>query len=250
MYLNVHSYYSLRYGTLSIDQLVEAAVACQADTIALTDINSSQGIPEFVKKASQAGIKPIAGIEFRNGDELLFIGLARDREGFRELNEYLGWHNLHKRPFKLAGWKFNHVVILYPFGDKEPAELLPNEFTAIRPQQLTKLVTSPYRLHQNKLVVWQPVAFADEQSWLIHKCLRAIDHNTLFSKLLPQQYADRDQLMLPVFKLMVLFEQYPQIIENTLNIMDDCSISFAFKQSKNKSTYSQTKEDEIGRAHV
>jgi DNA polymerase-3 subunit alpha len=244
MYLNLHSYYSLRYGTLSVEQLLEMAIACQVDTLALTDINTSQGIPEFVKKAEQKGIKPIAGIEFRNGDELLFIGLARNREGLRELNEYLSWHNLKKRPFELAGWKFNHTVILYPFGQKEPAELLKNEFTAIRPQQLTKLVTSPYRHHQNKLVVWQPVTFADEHSWLIHKCLRAVDHNTLFSKLLPSQYADKDQFMLPQLKLMVLFEQYPQIIDNTLDLMESCSISFAFKESKNKSTYSKTKEDD------
>jgi DNA polymerase-3 subunit alpha len=115
MYLNLHSYYSLRYGTLSVEQLLEMAIACQVDTLALTDINTSQGIPEFVKKAEQKGIKPIAGIEFRNGDELLFIGLARNREGLRELNEYLSWHNLKKRPFELAGWKFNHTVILYPF---------------------------------------------------------------------------------------------------------------------------------------
>jgi len=77
MYLNSHTYYSLRYGTLSIDQLLEMAIACNVDTLALTDVNTSMGIPEFVKKAKMAGIQPIAGIEFRNEDELLFIGLAR-----------------------------------------------------------------------------------------------------------------------------------------------------------------------------
>ncbi|MBC8005420.1 MAG: DNA polymerase III subunit alpha, partial [Verrucomicrobia bacterium] len=244
MYINAHSYYSLRYGTLSIDQLLEIALLCQVDTLALTDINTSMGIPEFVHKAKAAGIRPIAGIEFRNDDELLFIGLARNREGFRELNEYLSWHNINKRPFELAGWKFSHVVVLYPFGAKEPLELLENEFTAIRPQQVNKLVTSPYRNYQNKLIVWQPVTFTDERSWLIHKCLRAIDHNTLFSKLLAGQYADKEQVMIPRPTLAAFWQQYPRIMENTREILANCSIDFTFRASKNKTTYSQTREDD------
>jgi DNA polymerase-3 subunit alpha len=50
--------------------------------------------------------------------------------------------------------------------------------------------------------------------------------------------------MLPLLQLACLFEQYPAIIENTLDIMESCSIDFDFKVSKNKSTYSKTKEDD------
>ncbi|HET6556379.1 MAG TPA: PHP domain-containing protein, partial [Prolixibacteraceae bacterium] len=244
MYLNVHSYYSLRYGTLSIDQLMEIAITCQVQTLALTDINTSMGIPEFVNKAREAGIRPVAGIEFRNDDQLLFIGLAMNREGFRELNEYLSWHNLNRKTFTLEGWKFNHVVILYPFGEKEPDELLSYEFTAIRCQQINKLVSSAYRHYQDKLVIWQPVTFTDDRSWLIHKCLRAVDHNTLFSKLQPEQYADSEQVMIPQHKLVESWQQYPRILENTHKILDSCSIDFNFRASKNKTTYSQTREDD------
>jgi DNA polymerase III alpha subunit len=61
MYLNTHSYYSLRYGTLSIDELLDLAVLNGIETVALTDINTTMGIPELVKKAQQKGINPIAG---------------------------------------------------------------------------------------------------------------------------------------------------------------------------------------------
>ena len=70
MYLNCHSYYSLRYGTMSVEQLVQKAVAAEADIIALTDINNSTGMPEFVAECNKHSIKPVTGIEFRNGNDL------------------------------------------------------------------------------------------------------------------------------------------------------------------------------------
>src|SRR6056297_3340550 len=93
MYLNTHTYYSLRYGTLSPERLVEEASRNNVDAMALTDINNSTGIIDFVKLCNEQGIHPIAGIEFRDGDRYLYTGLARNNEGFSELNEFLSWHN-------------------------------------------------------------------------------------------------------------------------------------------------------------
>ncbi|HEY3370516.1 MAG TPA: DNA polymerase III subunit alpha [Prolixibacteraceae bacterium] len=244
MYFNTHSYYSLRYGTLSIDQLLEEAEKKGISSMALTDINTTMGIPEFVQKAKQKGIRPIAGLEVRNGDELLFIGLARNREGLRELNEYLSWHNLNKQPYSLDAIDFKQVLMVYPFGQKKADELSAHEFAAIRPQQVNQLFSSEYRHYQDRLLIWQPVTFQDEKSWLIHKCLRAIDHSTLLSMLSADQFADQRQVMVPERRLAEIFHQHPQIIENTQWILDQCSIDFDFKVSKNKKTYSQTREDD------
>ena len=49
MILNGHSYYSLRYGTLSIKELIDIAKANQYNSIALTDINNTSGVLHFVK---------------------------------------------------------------------------------------------------------------------------------------------------------------------------------------------------------
>ena len=68
MYINCHSYYSLRYGTLSVEKLVERAAELGIQALALTDINNSTGIMDFIAVCGEYGIKPIAGIEFRNED--------------------------------------------------------------------------------------------------------------------------------------------------------------------------------------
>src|SRR5512133_915600 len=98
MYLNCHSYYSLRYGTMSVEQLVQNAKAAGAETIALTDINNSTAVPEFAGECLKNNIKPVAGIEFRDGNELLYIGIARNNKGLQVLNEFLSKHNFEKTP--------------------------------------------------------------------------------------------------------------------------------------------------------
>ena len=80
MYLNCHSYFSLRYGTLSIEKLVETAKVMGISSLALTDINNSTGVMDFVKACKENNIKPISGIEFRKGDDHLFTGLAKNNE--------------------------------------------------------------------------------------------------------------------------------------------------------------------------
>jgi DNA polymerase-3 subunit alpha len=73
MFLNCHSYYSLRYGILSIDELLDQAALLGIQELVLTDINNTMGIPEFIKKSRQKRIKPIAGCEFRNTDRFFIL---------------------------------------------------------------------------------------------------------------------------------------------------------------------------------
>ena len=244
MYLNVHSYFSLRYGTMSIDELLELARRNEVEAMALTDINTTMGIPEFVKKASVAGIKPVAGVEVRNGDQLLFTGLAKNNAGFRELNDYLSWHYLNKKEFSVEGWPFSDVVVVYPFESVGPRKLKDYEFTGIRPQQVNRLITSAYRGYQDKLLVWQPVTFSNPTAWFLHKSLRAIGNNTLISKLQPGQYAGQDEKMIPEQQLKKIFESYPDIIKTTEKVLNECTISFDFQSVKNKKTFSQTPYDD------
>lgn len=244
MYFNIHSYYSLRYGTMDIEQILELASESNVETIALTDINTSMGVPDFIRRAKEKGIKPLAGIEFRNDDELVFIGIAKNNKGFKELNDYLSWHNLNKKAFSFRIPEFNHVIVIYPFGRKNPSELNDYEYTGIKPSQINKLFTSEYRNFQDKLLIWQPVTFKNQTAWFLHKSLRAIDHNTLISKLQTNQFAGPDEMMWPVSKLKELFNQYPAIIRNTERILGQCTIDFDFTTIKNKKTFSQSRYDD------
>ena len=243
MYLNCHSYYSLHYGTLNINELLDLAIKNGVGILALTDINTTMGIPEFVKEAETKGIKPIAGCEFRNDDDLLFIGLAKNREGLKELNDWQTEHNLQEKPYPTDAPEFKRVFVVYPFGRKSPNELRENEFTGIRASQLNKLLTSEYRKYPEKLVVWQPVTFKNKEGQFLHKTLRAIDHNVLISKLQENQFASQAETI-DYKDLMHQFQDHPEIIRNTEKLMDVCSISFDFKVNKNKKLFGQSAYDD------
>ena len=98
MLLNLHSWHSLRYGTLSIQQLVKGMQYYGYTTGVLTDINNTSAVLPFIKACKKAGVNGLAGVEFRNGSELLYIGVARNEEGFKELNELLTEANKTKQP--------------------------------------------------------------------------------------------------------------------------------------------------------
>lgn len=102
MHLNTHTCFSLRYGTLSVEELIDLALEKGLDCIALTDINNTSAGLDFVMKARAKGLRPVLGIEFREGERLCYIGLAENAEGWRQLCEFLSAH-LHKSAQALPG---------------------------------------------------------------------------------------------------------------------------------------------------
>ena len=243
VYLNVRSYYSLCFGTISIENLVEQACRLHIPAMALTDINNTMGIIDFVFECKKYGIKPIAGCEFRNGDELLYVAIARNNEGFREINETLTQHNVSKTPYNINAPQWNNVIVIYPFGKRKIAQLADNEFIGIRLSQVSRLLTSDLRNHQDKLVIAQPVTFLDEKSFEVHKNLRAIDKNILISRL--ETHASPDEMLLPPEKLKAAYALFPEMIKTTQYIVNQCNIDFDFESPKNKKTFTESVYDDM-----
>ncbi len=244
MYLNTHSYYSLRYGTLPVETLVEQAKSMGIRALALTDINNSMGIIDFVRECSKQAIKPIAGVEFRNSDQLMYIGIARNNKGFSELNEMLTLHNMEGTAYPVDAPVFNHAFIIYPVGTKLVARLRKNEYLGVRLSQVPRLLHSELRKHQDKLILMQPVTFSDETTYYVHKNLRAIDHNELLSKLTPENFAAHDEIMISPDRLRAAFALYPGLLKTTENIENECGIDFDFTTIKNRKTFTGSEFDD------
>ena len=67
---------------MSVDQLLRQAKAHSIDSFALTDINTTSACMDFMRMASSYGIRPVIGVDFRDGISQCFVALAKDREGF------------------------------------------------------------------------------------------------------------------------------------------------------------------------
>ncbi len=245
MYLNCHTYFSFKYGTMSVAQLLEEAQSKGVTSFVTADINNTSAVLEFVREASKYNIKPIAGIDFREGVKQHYIGIAKNNEGFTELNQHLSAYLCEQVPFQVQAPEFQNCYVIYPFNAIHPEALRENEYIGIRISDLNKLLFSETKKYLHKLVILHPVTFRHKKDFNAHRLLRAIDNNTLLSKLPVSEQANENEVMLPETELCRIFEDYPQLIENTKKIIDSCEISFEFGTNKNKSTFtSSISEDE------
>ena len=246
MYLNCHSFYSMRYGTLSPEKLVAQANNLGIKRLALTDINITSGIFDFVKECKAVDIEPVVGVEFRNDDQLRYICLAQNHAGYAEINEHLTAHLLSETAFPSQSPNFQNVYVIYPLETLDSYQhLQPNEFVGVRYWEFNKLFRYRSKLDVSKLVLWQPVTFLDRPNYNLHRLLRAIDHNVLLSKLLPSNHATANETFVAPERLEELFEAYPDLIKNSEKLLEKCSFEFDFKQAKNKKIYTCSETDDL-----
>lgn len=246
VYLNCHTYYSLRYGTFSEVELLDLARKNQVTRLALTDINNTSAGLNFVRKAQEYGISPVLGIDFRNGVAPCFVGLARNNEGYRELNTFLSEHLHEEKPIPLRAPGFENAFVVYPFEQVQQYNLdnfLPHEYIGVSLKDLRRLPFSRYGDYRKKLVLLQPVTFRNKKDFNAHRLLRAIDNNVLLSKLSPEEQANPEEKMYPVANLAEACKEYPHILENTEQLLHSCQIHFDFSQDRvpqNLRTYTGT----------
>ncbi|MBP1670256.1 MAG: DNA-directed polymerase PolC, partial [Bacteroidetes bacterium] len=245
MFLNCHSYYSLRYGTLPVETLVAEAVKKEVKIMALTDINNTMGTMDFIWECRMKGIAPVSGIEFRDDhNRLLFIAVARNNNGFRELNEFLTGHNLEKTPLPPCPPAFDNSYVIFPFTGILPRKLRENERIGIKPGDINRLVTSRFRYNQSNLAALLPVTFATDEHHTLHRHLRAIDNNTLLSKITTEDLALPGERFIPPDFIRILYADYPEILQHTEQLLRDCSIDIDFNSVKNKQVFSGSRYDD------
>ncbi|TGD59005.1 DNA polymerase III subunit alpha [Flavobacterium humi] len=244
MYLNCHSFYSLRYGTIPLQELVEQAAQFGVKSMALTDINTVTGIYDFTKACEVLKIKPLVGVDFHNSSKQLYVGLAKNNEGIAEMNRVLTRHNFEDKMLPIQAPDFENTFIIYPF-DNVPDQLRENEFIGITADQLSKLYNPVWKNRINKMVVLQSVTYRTKEEFNLHKILRAIDLNIIGTKLTEEDYCKVSEVMLPLENLAAKFIDYPVIIENTKKIIGQCNFHYDFNTPKNKKHYTANKQEDI-----
>jgi DNA-directed DNA polymerase III PolC len=245
MFLNVHSHYSLRYGTMSVDKLLAEAMSKGITQLALTDINNSSGIMQFIRACWKKNIKPIGGIEFRRNNKLLFIGIARSKEGMKELNDFLTWHNLNQTDLPDRPPGFKYASVIYPL--QQITDLKDNEYLGIRFEELHRLYGREFEKLKHKLVVLQPVVVADKIEYRLHEYLRGIDLNTVLSKVGPADKCKQTDIFRSDDELKSKFAEHPYILENTKQLMESCFMDYTKGTVKlNKQIFTTSKaEDKV-----
>jgi DNA polymerase III subunit alpha len=232
--LNCHTCYSFRYGIFSCEALLEEVQRNGYESFVISDINNTSAILEIVRLSQEIPVKPIAGIDFRNGISQQYVGIARNNNGFRELNEHLTDHLHNEKDFDPAAPAFSNAYIVYPFHQYTGWPLRENEFIGVATKDLPRLPFSKYRNYLNRMVVLQPFTFKNKRDFNAHRLLRAIDKNVLLSKLPVTAQSAPDETIMPEKEIWNAYREYPVILQNTRTLMNDCGIHFAFGKMSSK----------------
>ena len=248
MYLNCHSYYSLRYGVFPIPELLALAKENAIDQLALTDINTTSACLEFIREAPKENIKPIVGADIRNGNNRCYVCLAKNNNGFLEINQFLS-KNLHaKKEFPEIPPSFSDVITILPFEkvlEYELKSFAPDWRIGISVSELNKLKFSHLKEHTDKLVLLQPVTFHNQTHINIHRLLRCIDLNIVLSKLPEQEQGSAKDKMYSKKELESLFVDFKHILTNTETVLGRCKVEFKFddvRENQNQTTYLENSE--------
>jgi len=244
MYLNCKTWFSFLYGTFATEELVNTAMEEGANAIALTNINSTCDMWDFVDYCRQNAVKPVAGAEIRNDCTFLYILLAKNNTGFQQINRFISEHVHTKTDFPARHEFSEDVWVIYALNGVQPEELRTNELIGIQPTEVNKLFNLNVNAFPGKYVIRQPVTFKDKTMYNVHRLLRAIDKNIILSKQDQKDIAKPHEKFVPQSSLVKDFAQYPFILTNTLKVLDSCSIDIDFHSDKTKKVYSADKKDD------
>ena len=244
MFINCHSFHSLRYGTISVKELVQQCVELGISVAALTDINCISGIYDFHRLCEKNNIKPVVGVDIRDDNRQHYICLAKNQSGIGEINRLLTQHHCEGNDFPLHHPNLPDVFVVYPLNNY-PEKLHRNEYIGIRPEEINLLINPTLKKYIPRMVILQPVTFTTKREYKLHQILRAIDRNTLVTKLEENDICGQNEKLISIDELLKNYQHYPQIIENTQQLLEQCHFHFDYKTPKNKKNFTESKDSDI-----
>ena len=244
MVLAAKSYYSLRYGVLSVDNLVKIAKFKGHTAFGMADINNTSGIFDFIKACQKNNIKAIVGMEFHQDNEFLYLIVVKNHKGFHLMNKLYSDAQIHKRKLASSPPLSEHYFTIYNINTC-PNLLKKNEFIGIRSYDLSQMHQLLKKYPKEKMLILHQGFYLSQEHYQIHKHLRAIHFNTLLNHLIEEQIAHPFDKIPEKDAFVQFFKAYPFLIENTEKLNEECNFEFDYKKNKNLKVFSDSEENDI-----
>lgn len=242
-----HSQFSLKYGLLPPEEIVQWASDSGYDNIALTDINSTTAGLSYCLENQKENRQTIVGADLRNGMNCCFVVLAKNNRGFHELNTFLSQHLHRKYDFPEQAPHFGNCFVIYPWG-KEPKKLNENEFIGISLMDLNRLTWVNKDGLNPKMILLHQMTFRNKRDFNTHRLLRAVDQNCLLSKLPIEEQASPENLFLTKAELLEKLGDFSPLFDRTEALLRKCQLHFDFGETaepQNLNTYTGSKKEDL-----
>lgn len=276
MIVHFHSFFSLRYGMISPEEIVqrcesEGMSMRQKVPILLADINTVSGVSNYLRAARECKhIEALVGCDIRNGDTHLYLLVCESQQGFASMNEFLSKHLMAGESFPEVAPTLNGVRVIYPLerlsvsGDsgrlEHPRHL--QNFEGVKDVAshvagdtawgfgipwgaLDRLRLWKKPLPTERLFAIHTITVRDEIDFETHKLLRCIHHNCLLSKLPEGATAKPWQQWMPLRQIFSKFVSARHLISQAQAFVEGCAWTFEWGIQQNKKTFTSDPDQDF-----
>ncbi|WP_394907895.1 DNA polymerase III subunit alpha [uncultured Mesonia sp.] len=252
MYLNCHSWFSLRYGVIPEDELCDWVLAQGVQDFVLTDINSTSACLSFIKHAQKRGVCPRVGVDFRNEHQQLYVGIAQNNQGYYELNRFLSQYLEQQQDFPLQAPNLPNCYFIYPIHALKKLvsfSLLSQHYVGVSFTDLLSLKRNKLAYPKEKLVFLQSLSFRNKKDFNAHRLLRSIDLNCLLSKLPEAQQGQAKHTFYTPEVITQSCKGIDYLLKQTQELLANCRVDFKFgvQYNKNLQLLGKTQEEDTKR---
>jgi DNA polymerase-3 subunit alpha len=265
IHLHVYSAFSLLSSTAHVGQLVQDAKAKGFSALALTDRNVMHGAVAFYKECLKQSLKPLLGLtvdvvsEVSPNESYPLVLLAKNNQGFQNLIKISSAVQTKSPEGIPVKWLKHYAAGLYALTPGSIGEIetyltnseadhalqtvelyknifgsgnfflslqnqgLPGQQHLI--QQLSELGSSS----GTPLAATNQVHYLNEEDSFAHECLLCIKNGDKLQDEGREKLGSNQFFLKSAAEMSELFSDYPEALENTLKIADQCNVMLDFK---------------------
>ena len=262
VHLQCQSEYSVKNSLIRISNLVDTVKESGMQSVALTDDMSLFSAIKFYQKAIIAGIKPIIGakisLTFDKGHYDVLL-LCQNHEGYLNLSELISKAYLNEQGISIVSVTEEQLVthqkgllmISSPTSSDISKQLLSNNYeiakkTALKWKSIFKdrYYMSVQRTNRTSdesllnqvidlglavevpIVATNDVQFLDKNDFEAHEARICIAEGGLLDDARRSKNFSNQQYLKTSEEMLLLFKDYPQVIENSSEIAKRCNLHF------------------------
>ena len=224
--LNIHSYYSIGWGTTSPEDICQTARDYGCSALAITDTDNIYGLIFGLDYAKTFGVRAIVGAELTSPGRRVTL-LVRDRAGYSNLCHLITQRKqdfsfslekaLPERSDGLVIMTDSVVLLKYLHGKVQHlyAEL-------IRSAPVVELLRTARTLNVKPVATCRAF-WVDPQDYQLHRLNRAISLNTTLHDLPASECVSPKSRFLSEPEMRSAFDFCPEAVDNTLEVAALCN---------------------------
>ena len=265
IHLFVHTEFSIVDSTIRIGQLVDNLKQNNIPAVGITDFNNMYAAIKFYNKATAAGIKPLFGAELHVLDEknnpYVFTFLCIDKQGYLNLSELISLAHqkgyYHGKPYVKEEWISKHQQGLIAISSNmrgDIGQLILQQKTEQAAAKIAKWhtlfgdrfylsiarinrkhetwhndATVYFAAHQKiALVASNEPRFMQASDFNAHEARVCINQGMILADPRREKTYTTEQYFASQEQMVEKFKDFPQAIENTLEIAKRCHYCFEF----------------------